>query len=728
MKTAVFCQAPVEIGFLADSDTVRFALGELPGNMQECDSAIVVFESECGEDQVDAWCGEAEKAVAHCRAQGIPVAIYSAEKGGNAGIPALMAKECKCMICADGDIARQYARVWGPDSVWLPKSCFNPREWNPIGCSAREPFHRITPRKDNPGFIDDIQHTLASGTVAIAEYDVEVSNRYPVAAILVDADEEQMRMTAFSHEEIYERRMTAIRTVMSHDTVEDRVIEYRVRMGLPTDGLSRRVLVVAEQMTPHVKEMFAGQSYSGRDLVALEELTEAVYAQADAVAFFSDSIEYGEFYLEDMLNAFKYADCDYVTQEAYCAHGKIRPGHEHEYVSSMPDRDRSIFLRGRFKLADLPPTNSREDLPNGYAIGGLGCWQGECPRMETVTPPVVSVIIPVYNNGVFLYGRAFPALRRSSLFPKMEILIVDDGSTDGVTPLIVSNLARRYQNVRTFFFRDGGSGTASRPRNKGVELASTDWIVFHDPDNEAINDGYAKLLDKTLETDADISVGNTMVIGETRMVFNYYRNWIKNDESGGVVRGGRDFLNRTSFLPANIQGMVIRKSFIQDLGLSQVVGGAGQDSLFCQQMFASAGAIAFTPHTVQIYFAEREFSIVNSIGPRFYVKYALTEQARLEWLKSAGLVDDYMSRRFVTYTVGWYFKKLSSLEREKSEDATRALFRLLRIYADVYDWRDYAIDRFLVFCASGAWRDAWTAATEEVVRIEKLRKNRLNRQ
>ena len=262
--------------------------------------------------------------------------------------------------------------------------------------------------------------------------------------------------------------------------------------------------------------------------------------------------------------------------------------------------------------------------------------------------------------------------------------------------------------------------------DKGVELASADWIIFHDPDNEAVNDGYAKLLTEALKADVDIAVGSTLMIGESRMVFNYYRNWIGKGESVKVVRGGRDLLNRISFVPANIQTMTIRKDFVKSHGLHQVVGGAGQDSLFCQQMFAEAGAIAFTPATVQIYFAEREFSIVNSVGPKFYAKYALTERARVDWLKSSGLVDDYMSRRFVTYIVGWYFKKLASLDREKSEDATRALFKLLRIYADVYDWRDYAIDKFLVSCAAGAWAEAWAAVADEVARIEKRRKKRGN--
>ena len=711
MKVAVIGRDSVKIGFLADCDVVRLASGELPGSMQEYDSAIIVFESARDADRVADWCAEAGKSVVHFQAQGIPVAIYSTETGDVASIPSSLAEKCKCVICANGEITRKYARILGPERVWLPRSCFNPREWNPIGCKARESFRRIAPRKENPGFMAEIQQTLASGTLAIADYDVEMSNRYPVAIMPVDATEEQMRIADFSPEEIYERRLTAIRTVMSHDTIEDRAVEYRTRMGVPVNRRSRRVLVVAEQMTSHVKEMFARQSYSERVLGSQDELTETIYAQADAIAFFADSLEYGEFYLEDMLNAFKYAACDYVTQEVFCTHGAIQPGHEHEYVSFMSDRDRTVFLRERFKLVDLPPANHSEDLPNGYAMGGLGCWQGEFPKMAVGAPAAVSVVIPVHNNGAFLYGRAFPALRRSSLFPKMEILIVDDGSTDGVTPLIASNLARRYQNVRTFFFQDGGSGTASRPRNKGVELATADWIVFHDPDNEAVNDGYAKLLDKAIESNADITVGSTMFIGETRMAFNYYKNWIRKDESG-ILHGGRDLLKRTSFVPANIQGMVIRKSFIQENGLSQVVGGAGQDSLLCQQMFACAGTIAFTQDMIQIYFAEREFSIVNSIGPKFYAKFALTEQARLAWLKSAGLVDEYMTLRFAEYTVGWYFKKLSTLDPDKSEDAARALFDLLRIYADVYDWRNCAIDKFLVSCAAGAWRDAWTAAAE----------------
>ena len=68
----------------------------------------------------------------------------------------------------------------------------------------------------------------------------------------------------------------------------------------------------------------------------------------------------------------------------------------------------------------------------------------------------------------------------------MEILLIDDGSTDEETINTISDIKNKYTNVRTYSFTDGGSGTASRPRNKGIELATAKYVTYLDPDNEAI--------------------------------------------------------------------------------------------------------------------------------------------------------------------------------------------------------------------------------------------------
>ena len=106
---------------------------------------------------------------------------------------------------------------------------------------------------------------------------------------------------------------------------------------------------------------------------------------------------------------------------------------------------------------------------------------------------LISVIIPVYNTGRQLYGKAVPSLLRSSMFKNMEIIVVDDGSTDRETLLIEDYLSRHLSNMVLYRFNDRGSGSASRPRNKGQDLATGRYTVFLDSDDEIIDDSLSKL-------------------------------------------------------------------------------------------------------------------------------------------------------------------------------------------------------------------------------------------
>ena len=75
----------------------------------------------------------------------------------------------------------------------------------------------------------------------------------------------------------------------------------------------------------------------------------------------------------------------------------------------------------------------------------------------------------------------------------MELIFIDDGSTNQSCINTIKILENKYSNVKTYFFEPGGSGSASRARNKGVYLSSSKYICYLDPDNEAIGDGYYEL-------------------------------------------------------------------------------------------------------------------------------------------------------------------------------------------------------------------------------------------
>jgi glycosyltransferase involved in cell wall biosynthesis len=95
--------------------------------------------------------------------------------------------------------------------------------------------------------------------------------------------------------------------------------------------------------------------------------------------------------------------------------------------------------------------------------------------MDDVERPLVSVVIPCFNHARFLPSAV--ASVRAQDYPRIEILVVDDGSTDGT-----ADVAARC-GVRVSRQRNGG---VSRARNAGLEATAGSLLVFLDADDELL--------------------------------------------------------------------------------------------------------------------------------------------------------------------------------------------------------------------------------------------------
>ena len=99
------------------------------------------------------------------------------------------------------------------------------------------------------------------------------------------------------------------------------------------------------------------------------------------------------------------------------------------------------------------------------------------PRKDFDAPlikPFISIIIPTYNHARFL-PEAVASVRQQQYDP-LEIIVVDDGSTDGTAEIV----ARLPKPIR--YFRQSNKGPASA-RNKGLLAASGDFVAFLDADD-----------------------------------------------------------------------------------------------------------------------------------------------------------------------------------------------------------------------------------------------------
>src|SRR5690606_29582907 len=108
-------------------------------------------------------------------------------------------------------------------------------------------------------------------------------------------------------------------------------------------------------------------------------------------------------------------------------------GIEHNYVNEIKDKCKTIFSTKKFTANDLLDINSIQKCGNGYSVDSLEINTNPNDIETERVDLKLSVIIPVYNNGDHLYGKCFLSLLRSSLFKHMDIILVDDGSTDKAT-------------------------------------------------------------------------------------------------------------------------------------------------------------------------------------------------------------------------------------------------------------------------------------------------------
>jgi glycosyltransferase involved in cell wall biosynthesis len=113
--------------------------------------------------------------------------------------------------------------------------------------------------------------------------------------------------------------------------------------------------------------------------------------------------------------------------------------------------------------------------------------------MTHPAPPTVSVVIPAYNRAASIRGAIESVLRQT--WQDFELLIVDDGSTDGTL-----QAAAQIADPRIRLIENPRNMGAAGARNTGIAEARGAWVAFQDSDDEWLPEKLAKQMAR-LEAD-----------------------------------------------------------------------------------------------------------------------------------------------------------------------------------------------------------------------------------
>lgn len=183
---------------------------------------------------------------------------------------------------------------------------------------------------------------------------------------------------------------------------------------------------------------------------------------------------------------------------------------------------------------------------------------------------LLSVIIPVYNVKPYLEKCVESIVDQT--YHNLQIILVDDGSTDG-SQTICDELAQKDSRIVVIHKENGGLSTA---RNVGMDRAKGDYIAFVDSDDWLERNMYEVLINQLEAHDADLAACSFYECkGDEKKA-------VGDSKNISVFNTEEIFINKNQ-LRFLVWNKVFRRSFVEKLRF--VPGQVYEDFHFCRQVF-----------------------------------------------------------------------------------------------------------------------------------------------
>ena len=193
--------------------------------------------------------------------------------------------------------------------------------------------------------------------------------------------------------------------------------------------------------------------------------------------------------------------------------------------------------------------------------------------------PKVSIIIPVYNTSENLLRGCLESAKNQTL-KDIEIICVDDGSTNESGKI----LDEYAKNDTRFVVVHQENGGISAARDKGMELATGEYIQFLDHDDTIDSTMSEKCYDAAKKFDADIIKQSTFYKMPFTKIINNKQIYIF-----GIFE--------------NVWNGIYRKKFLNNnnLKFGQLLGAGGEDALFNCECLSLSNKIVILPEKLYSY-------------------------------------------------------------------------------------------------------------------------------
>lgn len=243
--------------------------------------------------------------------------------------------------------------------------------------------------------------------------------------------------------------------------------------------------------------------------------------------------------------------------------------------------------------------------------------------------PKVSVIVPVYNVENYI-ERCLESLVNQTL-QDIEIIVVNDGSTDNSESIIKRYLEKFNSKIKYFYKTNGGLSDA---RNYGMKYATSDYIAFLDSDDYVDVTMYEKLYNKAISENYDLV--------ECDFIWKYENKQIK--DNGYIYKDKYEMIVNARVVAWN---KLIKRSLITENKIQFPKGFRYEDVEFFYKLLPYIKKFGFVKEFL-IYYVQREDSIVKAQDERTRDIFLVLDNV-IKYYKEKDFYDEYKEQLEYTY-------------------------------------------------------------------------------
>ncbi|XCB29843.1 glycosyltransferase [Arcanobacterium hippocoleae] len=305
--------------------------------------------------------------------------------------------------------------------------------------------------------------------------------------------------------------------------------------------------------------------------------------------------------------------------------------------------------------------------------------------------PLVSVIIPMYNCAAYL-PKLFASLR-SQTYPNLEIICVDDGSTDASSAIATQFI---YDDYRIRIFRKYNSG-AGETRNAGIVVAKGDYICFVDADDFIAPNAIELLVDTAENHGVDVVLFDLDNYSKESNSFTVNESINREYVPVRQVFKAVDVPNIYKHVIGFTVNKFYRADFLRENNLLFPKIAAHEDMPFTYLALSLADGIYYLDETLYHYRRENQDSVSNTLETDYQYMFQALE-ITCDWLFRHKIWKKF-EKDFISYVLhmcSWQYSRKNILSRtEFLETAAREWFSKLGVAylspQDVHDLSDYQI-------------------------------------